>query len=197
MKVCSIDGCIRSAEHKDDGRRGMCSIHYTRNRKHGDPLREWRPSTPAIDWLRAHSDYKGDDCLKWPFHTGDDGYGRAHHPSDGRLTTAAFLMCEIAHGPRPGARHECGHSCGNGKRGCVNPNHLRWLTPTQNQRERAVHGTSNRGERQWMARLTEADVRAIRGLAGEVSGKDIAARFGLHQSYVSQIIHRRRWGWLD
>jgi hypothetical protein len=106
------------------------------------------------------------------------------------------MMCEAAHGPRPSPRHECAHSCGKGHEACVNQTHLRWATPEENQRERSLHGTSNRGERQWQSRLTEEDVRAIRDLALTSTNAAIAARFQIDPSHVSKIVSGSAWGWL-
>ena len=52
-----------------------------------------------------------------------------------------------------------------------------------------------RGEAHGSARLTEADVRAIRELyaAGGITQREIAKRFGIHQIHVSQIVTRKNW----
>lgn len=196
FKRCIVDGCERNASGKSGGKAGLCSMHYKRKLKHGDPLFKWQKESPAIDWINKHKNWSEDECLVWPFHIGRDGYGRAHHPERKHLSTASHIMCELAHGPRPSSRHEAAHSCGRGNQGCVNPMHLYWATPTENQRDRVSHGTSNRGEQQWRARITADDVRAIRAMSAASRVCDIAMAFGLHQSYVSQIIHRKRWAWL-
>lgn len=195
--VCSVEGCERSSARADRGRRGMCNTHYHRVRAHGDPHKVMEQPKPVIDWLTEHAGYDGFECLVWPFHRMRNGYGLVHRPGNNRMTTASALMCEMSHGPKPTPSHEAAHSCGNGAGGCVNPNHLYWATREQNQSDRVKHGTSNRGEQQHSARLTREDVRTIRSLAGDVMVKDIARRFGIHQSYASQIIARKRWGWLD
>jgi len=75
----------------------------------------------------------------------------------------------------------------------------RWLdnlvygTNAENQADRILHGTSNRGERHGNHRLTEQQVleiyarRAERGLAGE---------FGVSVETISAIRTGRAWGWL-
>lgn len=196
MRICSVADCGRSAERKSSGKRGFCSMHYSRFLKHGDPLRVDRTPSPAKDWIAAHVSHSSNDCLPWPFAAGPDGYGRVHRKNSGPITTASHMMCEAAHGPRPSERHEAAHSCGRGNIGCVNPTHLYWATPRQNQMDRVSHGTSNRGSQQHLAKLTDEDVRSIRALAGTKRVFEIAALFGLHPSTVSQIIARKRWAWL-
>jgi len=51
--------------------------------------------------------------------------------------------------------------------------------------------TVKKGVRSPTAKLTEKQVRAIRIAAGKE--KDIAAKFGISQSTVNDIKHRRRW----
>jgi DNA-binding NarL/FixJ family response regulator len=86
---------------------------------------------------------------------------------------------------------------GKGDLACINPNHLSWKTHSDNEKDKFSHSTSARGERQWMAKLTEADVRAIRALAGTMSQREIAARFDLCQRSISGIVQRQTWGWLS
>jgi hypothetical protein len=192
---CSVEACNGNAHRSANGKMGYCSKHYQRVKKHGDPNIVKSVPSPALDWIAAHVDYAGDDCLIWPFAVGKDGYGRVHRPGSSVMTTASNSMCEQAHGPRP-ASHECAHSCGNGHRACVNPRHLRWATPTENQADRILHGTTNRGARQWTARLTEDDIREIRSLSGVMPQTEIAALFGVGQDHISRIISRQVWSWL-
>lgn len=196
FKECSVEGCDKNAARAANGKRGMCQMHYARVKKHGDPHMVKKPESPAKDWLERHVDHSGDDCLTWPFAIGKDGYGRIHRENNGSLTTASHLMCEKAHGPKPSKRHEAAHSCGKGHEGCVSPRHVYWALPKENQADRVKHGTSNRGTQQHSARMSEDDIREIRTLAATMRVKDIAQKFGLHQSYVSQIISRKRWAWL-
>jgi hypothetical protein len=56
-----------------------------------------------------------------------------------------------------------------------------------------VRGTQ--GERQWLAKLTEADVRAIRltYASGSVAINQIAREHGVGRSTIQAIVHRRTW----
>lgn len=197
FKACSVAGCNRSALRIHEGKRGFCSMHYTRWLKHGNASKILRTPSPAKDWISLHKTHADDACLVWPFAIGSAGYGVVHRPNDGSLTTAANLMCEAAHGPRPSTKHECAHSCGKGHKGCVNPKHLRWATPDENQQERAEHGTSNRGTRQWASKLTDDDIRSIRARSATETQADLAKEYGVGPDQISRIISRKRWGWLD
>lgn len=196
FKPCSVQDCERNAHRDENGKKGFCSLHYERQRKHGNPFVVKR-NTRAIDWLRQHSVHTGPDCLVWPFHIGKDGYGRAHYPGYGPITTASRLMCIFAHGEPPTPRHEAAHSCGNGNKGCVNPLHLYWATPAENHSDKIKHGTTNRGERQGRSKLTEENVLQIRQMIGSKTQAAIAKMYGVDQSTISDIRRRKRWGWLD
>ena len=194
---CSVASCDRSAHFTAGGRGGLCSTHYKRKLKNGDPNLVGRRSSPAIDWVEAHVSHPGDECLIWPFHIGKDGYGRVHERRTGKLMTTSRMMCIMAHGEPESEKLQAAHSCGNGNQGCVNPRHLYWTDHTGNQADRVKHGTTNRGQRQWQAKLTEADVREIRALRGLESQASIARRYRLDQSTVSNIMRRKNWAWLD
>ena len=200
MLKCSVRGCERSAAHKDMGRLGFCSKHYQRYKKHNDPHYEWRQKRPALDWIEKHVTYTGDDCLQWPFATGEDGYGRVHDPSlGGAMMTASRYMCIIAHGRPESPELEAAHSCGGGNKGCVNPNHLYWATPKINHSDKVKHGTTNRGSRQWNSKLKEVDIVKIRELLAEANHTQlsIARMFSVDPSVISDIKRGKTWGWLS
>ena len=196
FKACAFDGCANNAHRDAEGKRGWCSTHYQRWRRYGDPSSKPGVPRPAIDWLEQHVGFYGDDCLQWPFAVGDDGYGRVHIPGTGVLTTASRLMCRMAHGEPLNPTMEAAHTCGKGHNGCVNPKHLYWASSTTNHADKVEHGTTNRGERQWMSKLTETDVHEIRRLLGSMTQKAIADLYGVDQSTISNIKRVKDWGWL-
>ena len=164
---------------------------------HGDPEKVGKRSSPALDWITENARFEGDDCLPWPFHVGKDGYGRVHEPRTGKLMTASRLMCVTAHGEPENPKLQAAHSCGNGNKACANPKHLYWTDHADNQADRVEHGTTNRGERYGLSKLTEADVRYIRSVNGIIPQKETAEKLGVDQITVSDIVRRKRWGWLD
>jgi hypothetical protein len=87
---------------------------------------------------------------------------------------------------------QAAHSCGNGHLGCVNPHHLRWVTPKENAADRDDHGTTPKGENQGNSKLSESDIRSIRSSVG-VSQTELAQRFGVHQGTISNILLKKTW----
>jgi hypothetical protein len=106
-------------------------------------------------------------------------------------------MCELVNGHPPFERAEAAHACGNGKRGCVSPRHLRWATPKENNWDRVDHGTDNRGERCGTHKLKEPEVFEIdRLLSSGSSHQDLADLYGVHRCTITDIAKGKNWGWL-
>lgn len=84
------------------------------------------------------------------------------------------------------------HSCDN--RACVNPSHLFSGTYVDNNADAAAKGRMAHGEKCSWAKITAAEVIAIRGAAasGE-SGRQIGRRLGLQQQHVQKIVSREIW----
>lgn len=134
------------------------------------------------------------DCLRFPFPLDPHGYG--NFQDAGRRTVMAHIyVCEQTYGPRPVHDMEAAHSCGQSD--CVNPKHLRWATRLDNEADKLIHGTHNRGERQGRAKLTAESVVAIRDALenGDVQ-RHIAERYSVSEQTISQIKHGRNWSWL-
>jgi predicted secreted protein len=91
-------------------------------------------------------------------------------------------------GPRPKGL-QCCHNDGNPWNNKLE--NLRWDTAQSNQRDRAKHGTSNRGERCASAKLTETQVAAIR--ADARLQREIAADYGVKENTISRIKSGKRW----
>lgn len=190
MEACSINGCSKPRKTK-----GYCSAHYTRLLRHGDPLGGRIDHGEPIRFLKALIDHSGDACVAWPYAKLADGRGMIAGRSGVR--PAARIMCTLAHGEPSSEDLEAAHSCGNGHLACVNPNHLRWATRAENQADRALHGTANRGERQGRSKMKEADVLALR--ARYANGErlcDLAASSGFQVATIEAAVKGRSWRWL-
>jgi len=106
-----------------------------------------------------------------------------------RLVAMAFL------GPAPSPAHQVAHA--DGDRTNNDHRNLRWCSRSENERDKVAHGRSNRGERQWMARLTEASAReAKRLLASGCRPATVATRLGVARQTINAIREGRSWAWL-
>lgn len=94
-------------------------------------------------------------------------------------------------GPRPTGL-ECCHNDGNPANNHLS--NLRWDTSKNNHADKVRHGTTNRGERCGMAKLTEAQVRAIR--SDTRLHRVIADEYGVRSSAISRIKNGKRWAHL-
>lgn len=99
-----------------------------------------------------------------------------------RMVLLAFV------GPAPKG-HECCHNDGNPSHNHIS--NLRWDTTAANQADRVRHGTSNRGERCAAAKLSEAQVRAIK--ADPRLQRIIAKEYGVRENTISRIKSGVRW----
>lgn len=181
-RLCSIPDC-----GKPSRKRGWCTAHYARWQRHGDPL---KGRTPA-GALKKYFDevvmrHDGDDCLRWPYAC-SAGYGVMQHR--GKMCYVSRVVCFEVYGPPPTDRHEAAHSCGRGHLGCVNPLHLSWKTPSENEADKLCHGTVLVGDRNPNAKLPQTSVLEIRSLKGKMPQAAIAKRFNICQQMVS-LIHR-------
>ena len=187
-KPCVVDGCGKPSHN----RHRYCAMHLRRWHRHGDINANLREKT--YPWVLAHTEYKLDDCLIWPYRLNAYGYPLG---TKGRKAFLGHrLMCELAHGPAPSAGLHAAHACGVAA--CMNPKHLRWATPSENIADREAHGTTARGERGGTAKLTNeqaAECKAL--LASGVKGAEIARRFGVSTHAISKIKTGRNWGWLN
>lgn len=190
MGLCSFDQC-----GKPSLARGLCNSHYGQFRRHG---RTWTIRTPKgtpeahIDWLLAHQEHSGGECLTWPFRTKPNGRGALFY--EGIDQFAHRVMCRLAHGEPPSPEHAAAHSCGKGHLGCVHPGHLRWATLVENSADRLLHGTDVRGDKHPRVKLTERQVFAIRELSHTVSRAALTSLFDIKRSQVGRIIRGESWG---
>ncbi|SFQ33705.1 hypothetical protein [Nitratireductor indicus] len=149
----------------------------------------------AADYFyRVVLNYEGDDCLIWPFQREQKGYAVFAYKR--RSTLAGNIVCNNVFGPPPTDRHQAAHSCGNGSGGCVNPKHLRWATPEENEADKKIHGTVVRGEAVKNSKLTVSDVRAIRSLRATHTARDLAEKFGVSRVNIWRVLNGSRWGWV-
>ena len=123
MKTCSVEDC-----EKRHVARGWCGAHYRRWRKHGDPLAGGTCyATPEEAFLARTEPLLWSGCVIWTGGVDGGGYGMLH--VNGRMVKAHRWAWERERGPIPDDR-VLDHTCWN--RACVNPEHLRLATISQN-----------------------------------------------------------------
>lgn len=129
-------------------------------------------------FLDAHRGQDG--CWEYP-RTAGQRYGSC---AGRRAHRAAYM---IASGVDPGDLQVC-HSCDNPP--CCNPAHLFLGSAKENYEDSRSKDRHSRGER-GRHKLTTDQILKIR--ADRRSLKEIAADFGIHPVYVSEIRHLRTW----
>lgn len=154
-----------------------------------------RPSRPPADRLWEKVDkHPGDGCWVFTGAKNADGYGVIWVA--GRTVLAHRLAWELAYGPIPDGMDAL-HSCDNPP--CARLDHLHLGTQQINVEEMVARGRhrGGRGEQHGMAKLTEAQVQAIRLNEGGLSQRALARRFGVGRPTVCHILAARSWAWLE
>jgi len=163
---------------------------------HKNAGRELRPSAfnskdQARFWLKVAPANEVTGCRPWLASSDRRGYGhfetyRGGSTAKHRAHRVAFVL---GYGKGIPAGFLVRHKCDNPA--CCEPAHLELGTDADNVRDAMVRGRHSRGERHGFAKLTEADVRAIRAAVG--TRREIAARFSITSSNVGHI--RRGVAW--
>ncbi len=151
----------------------------------------WVRRTDRMEQLYGRTRPGAGGCIEFTGYRSVKGYGEIK--VDGRMEKAHRQAWVLHHGPIPEGMHVM-HSCDNPP--CVNIEHLTLGTNDDNVADRVAKGRSSRllGERSTSAKLTEADVKAIRRMASlGMTNMEIAAEFNVSNQNVSQIVLRRTW----
>jgi hypothetical protein len=102
-------------------------------------------------------------------------------------------MCELANGPAPSRSHHAAHECGNGHLACVNPRHLSWKTPRENQLDSIRMGTNGKKLGMPQRKLTAEKVSEIKALAGKMTHYELAAIYGVKARVIGKVIAGKLW----
>lgn len=191
QRSCAVDGCDNTRIQA----RGLCTTHYKRWYKHGDPLVKVKKYAPKGATLQERMDFHGykevqridgiTPCHEWVALRDDNGYGRVWNGS----------RVEFAH--RAAYRQHYGqldddadmmHQCDNPP--CINPEHLKPGDDGLNALEKVQRNRSLNGELSHWHKLTDEQVEAIRS---EFTGKRgqqsrLAEKYGVAPSYISVLV---------
>lgn len=147
--------------------------------------------------LMSHTQYdETSGCWEW---TGSkrNGYGRmiVGSRTDGtrKSVSAHRLSYELTYGEIPEGMEVC-HRCDN--RCCVNPDHLFLGTHQDNMDDREHKGRNKppKGENNGRAKLSEADVLAIKKKRKSgVPFYKIAEEYGVHKKTVMDAVSGKNW----
>lgn len=130
-------------------------------------------------------------CWEWNGGTHGRGYGKLF---DGTGTASAHRVAYTAWiGAIPDGMDVC-HRCDNPP--CMNPAHLFLGTRAENHTDKATKGRAGKGDTGWQARLTDAQVAAIRAAITGKRGQQaqLAREYGVSQATISLIVrglHRK------
>lgn len=193
---CSIVGC----ESRRIGR-GLCSKHYQRLMRHGDPeivLNQYaaksigreraRKGTPLPERLKMYGRWEG-ECFVWQGANTTFGYGVIN--ISGRMEGVHRAAWMLANGGIP-AGMMIRHKCDNPP--CFRVEHLELGTRDQNMQDMVDRGRSMAGERSPLAKLTAQQVSEIRRrFASGEFGSSIVRDFPVHLSTLYGIKNFKSW----
>lgn len=166
-------------------------------------FRSWGAAWPADQRFDlSHIPEPNSGCWLWlGAPTGSNGYGRLH--VNGRTIGAHRYSWQRHHGRRIPAGMIILHTCDTPL--CVNPDHLRLGTQSENEADKVAKGRQAkgaalscaqsrnrpRGERIWNAKLDRERVAEIRG--SNQTQRALAVAHGVSQSTIWQIKNDRTW----
>ena len=189
-RICSIEGCQRPHVGYS-----FCGKHLKKWNRYGDPLagHTKRPNGTLLAWLRAAVRIETDECQLWPFSRNNNGYGFLHF--NGKRRFAHHVALLLVNRTVPVKPLESRHTFGHGNLGCINPRHLIDGTHKQNIEDAIWHGTFPRGERNGVAKLTEAQVLAIRAAprAPWKLRREIAKKLGVNTKAIRDVQLGKTW----
>lgn len=187
MSKCSVERC----EKKVLGR-GLCSMHYARLRKYGDPLtvkiKQIHGATlEERFWANVR---KTPGCWEWTGYRDPKSYGRLNVNNVPVL--AHRLSWQINCHEITADQHVC-HKCDYPP--CVRPDHLFLGDPQANTDDKMQKGRHKyghlQGEKHGCSKLTEQQVLAIRASVGP--SRIVAEQYGISGRQVRDIRRKKVW----
>jgi hypothetical protein len=100
-------------------------------------------------------------------------------------------VCLAFHGDKPFPEALALHR--NGDKSINTRDNLYWGTHQENMKDRDTHGTTARGDKGGLAKLTWEQVRELRSLRGKVSRTQLCKRFGIARATLQAILNNKTW----
>lgn len=183
--ICKIEGCERKAII-----RGMCDMHYRREKKFGSPYSRGSREVETGDAIeRFHKKYikQEDGCWIWTGGARPNAkgtlYGR-HWNEYGKSEGSHRFSYRIHKGKIPKGLYVC-HTCDNPL--CVNPEHLFIGTHKDNMEDMVNKNRSYKGcgEDKGVSKLTNSQANEIR--ESTLSQSKLAKIYGVSQTCIGRI----------
>lgn len=134
------------------------------------------------------------DCVPWKGHKRADGYGYVWVAGRGRRYAHRVVYCQakgISLDDIDGqvVRHKCDNP------NCVNPEHLEIGTQTDNMKDALTRNRNAKKSAHGRAKLTEAEISAIRAEYTGFRGQQImlAQKYNVSQPTISYIVNQKIW----
>lgn len=141
-------------------------------------------------WAKVDKSAGPDGCWVWTASLHPKGYGKIGI-AKGRWQLAHIISWTLANGAVPKGLCVL-HRCDNPP--CINPTHLFLGTLADNNADMKAKDRHQRGERQWMAKLTDEDVRSIRQMAKDgMTADEIAPKFTVVPRTIKDVIEGDTW----
>lgn len=155
-------------------------------------MADWQKLGDVTERLISKSAIReGSGCWEWTASRFNNGYGKFWHGGENR--GAHRVSYELYHGSIPDGMYVC-HRCDNPA--CINPDHLFLGTSRDNAADKVAKERQARGLGHGLAKLTEADIQAIRE-ATDISNIELGKRYGVHNSSISRIRLGKTWAHVD
>ncbi len=190
-RTCSKENCDK--KHKAYG---LCVMHYTRLKNHGDAdiclINLGIGDTPEERfWSRVNRTADTSLCWTWTGTTNSSGYGLVRVNGPQILAHRASWFYTYGVMPTMFILHSCDNPV------CVNPAHLREGTQQDNMNDRSIRNRTARmkGEKHPHAKLTMSQVVKIRALyaSGGISHETLGAMFSVSRTNIGQIVRGTAW----
>lgn len=147
-----------------------------------------------LEDLFARSKKVESGCIEWQMARSAHGYPKIW--LQGRIVIVSRYILTMLVGP-PEADMKAMHTCDNPP--CINPDHLKWGTHTDNMRDSFAKNrmTRNHGENHHKVKLTESQVREIRSLKGTMTNVNLGKKYGVSRSAISHVLSGKNWKHLE